>query len=198
MTDAWVRLGVIARAHGVRGALKLKLENPDGRTLRKGVVVRVRPAPDAKVQHAQAQGATEHRVASYAASVLTLEDVVDRDGADALRGAELSVRRADFPDADLYLVDLVGAPVVDEAGAVLGHVSSFIDRAKQPLMIVKRARDEVSVPYVAALVLEASPTRVVLRPPPGLFDDDAIEVEPSADAAVDSDESDESDAAGDR
>ena len=189
MPDAWVRIGVVARAHGVRGAIKLKLDNEQSRTLRPGLVVRV--------------GEREHRVARYAAGILTLEDVHDRDGADALRGQALVVRRADFPEQGLYLVDLVGAPAQLESGEVIGRVHGFIDNGPQSLLVVKRARgDEVSVPFVPALVVEATPARVVLRPPPGLLDDDAVVVpqSPEDDAGgsdADIEDADEADAPGD-
>jgi 16S rRNA processing protein RimM len=183
MADTWVQLGVVARAHGVRGALKLKLDNDASKTLREGLVVRV--------------GDREHRVARYAGGVLTLVDVTDRDLADALRGKPLWVRRADFPEQGLYLVDLIGAPVfIDgrtETGAHIGVVHGFVEAGTQRLVIVKRPHDEVSVPYVSVIVIEASPQRMVLRPPPGLLDDDAIVVPQAPDDASDdaSDDGDE-------
>ncbi|OGQ18186.1 MAG: hypothetical protein A2138_15180 [Deltaproteobacteria bacterium RBG_16_71_12] len=124
-------------------------------------------------------GGRVHRVAGYAPGVLTLDDVADRDAADALRGVELFVRRADFPadPASVYLVDLIGAAVVDEAGRALGTVEGFSDNGAQPLLSVARpGGSSVLVPFVPALVRSAGQGRVVLSPPPGLFvESDALE-----------------------
>lgn len=163
--DGWVSLGVVARSHGIKGALKLHSWTGEDAALRPGLEVRL--------------GGRVHRVAAYAPGVVELDDVRDRNAADALRGVELFVRRADFPtDEDaLYLVDLIGAPVVDEAGASLGSVEGFLDNGAQPLVSVARAgAPSVLVPWVPAIVRSADKARVVLAPPAGLFvDADALE-----------------------
>lgn len=163
--DGWVSLGVVARAHGVRGALKLHTWSDETDALRAGLEVKV--------------GERVYRVAGYAPGVLTLDDVSDREAAERLRGVEVFVRRADFPvdDASVYLVDLVGAAVVDEAGHALGVVEGFSDNGAQPLVSVARAgAPSVLVPWVPAIVRSAERGRVVLAPPAGLFvDADAIE-----------------------
>ena len=164
--DGWVSVGVVARSHGLRGALKLHGWADDDPDLRAGLDVKL--------------AGRVHRVAGYAPGLLELADVHDRDAADALRGAEVFVRRADFPvddDSGLYLVDLIGATVVDEAGAVLGKVEGFSDNGAQPLISVARAGStSVLVPWVPAIVRSADKERVVLTPPPGLFvDADALE-----------------------
>ncbi len=164
--DGWVSLGVVARAHGVKGALKLHCWAEGPHALRPGLDVRI--------------GGRVYRVAGYAPDVLTLDDVHHRDAAEALRGAEVFVRRADFPaddDEGVYLVDLIGAAVVDLAGAPLGTVEGFTDNGAQPLLSVARpGAASVLVPFVPAIVRSAEKGRVVLTPPPGLFvDADALE-----------------------
>jgi len=163
--DGWVSLGVVTRSHGIKGALKLHCWTEDDGVLQPGLEVRL--------------GERVHRVAAYTHGVVELDGVRDRNAADALRGAELFVRRADFPaeEGELYLVDLIGAPVVDEAGAPLGTVEGFSDNGAQPLVSVARAgAPSVLVPWVPAIVRSADKTRVVLAPPAGLFvDADALE-----------------------
>lgn len=163
--DGWVSLGVVTRAHGIKGALKLRPWAEDVGVLRAGLEVKL--------------GGSVHRVAGYAPGVLTLDDVGDRDAAEALRGTELFVRRADFPvdPATLYLVDLIGAVVVDESGRALGTVEGFSNNGAQPLLSVARpGAASVLVPFVAALVRSADKGRVVLAPPPGLFvESDALD-----------------------
>lgn len=158
--DGWVSLGVVARSHGVRGGLKLHCWGDDEGVLRPGLEIRI--------------AGRVYRVAGYAPGVLELDELDDRDGADALRGQEVFVRREDFPAAEggLYLVDLIGAAVVDVDGAPLGTVEGFSDNGAQPLMSVARpGAPSVLVPYVPAIVRVAEKGRVVLAPPPGLFHD---------------------------
>lgn len=167
--DGWVSLGVVARAHGLKGAVKLHLWDGDGAVLRPGLEVRV--------------GDRTRRVVSYAAGLLQLEGVVDRTAAEGLQGRELLVRRADFPvdEASTYLVDLVGAEVRDEAGRLLGHVRAFSDNTAQVILeVATAAGTEVLVPFVAPIVVQAEQGVVVLRPPGGMFDDDVIVDEPDA------------------
>jgi 16S rRNA processing protein RimM len=161
--DGWVSIGVVARAHGLKGALKLHPWNDGGgHVLEPGLEIRV--------------GGKKRRVARYASAILELEGLDDRNESETLKGQEVLVRRADFPEEEgaVYLVDLVGAPVLDGAGASLGTVVGIGDNGAQPLLVVKTGRGEVLVPFVAAFVTEATNERVVLTPPRGLFDDDAV------------------------
>jgi 16S rRNA processing protein RimM len=169
--DGWVSLGVISRAHGLKGALRVHLWHDEGAVLRGGLAIRI--------------GAKTYRVATYAAGILTVDGVTDRNASEALQSQEILVARTDFPQAegDVYLVDLVGAPVLDESGRKLGTVAGISDNGAQPLLLVHGHGKEVMVPFVPAIVLAADHDEVLLRPPPGLFDE--------ADAVVDDEETGE-------
>jgi 16S rRNA processing protein RimM len=176
-TDGWVSLGVVGRPHGIKGTCHFHPWNAAGETLRAGLDVQV--------------GRELRRVARYAASLLSFEGVASREDAAALQGREVFARRDDFVDKDeLFLVDLVGAPVRDVHGRSLGLVAALSDNGAQPLLVVRRdgTDEEVLVPFVPAIVRDASPTAVVLAPPAGLFDEaEAIEARDHADAAPDGD-----------
>ena len=162
-SDGFVSLGVVARAHGIRGGLRMHLWNADSDTIRQGMVIRL--------------GARACQVTSCESGILYVQGVSDRNQAEALQGHEIKVLRRDFPSQELYLIDLIGASVVDEAGADLGVVAGTSENGPQVLLSVTFYNREVWVPYVSDIVREASATRVVLRPPLGLFrDEDAIVV----------------------
>lgn len=162
--DGYVSIGVLAKAHGIKGAIKFHPWNDEaGDVIEAGLQIRV--------------GDTNRRVVRYASKILELEGLTDRNESEKLMGKEVFVRREDFPQEEegaLYLVDLVGAPVFDVSGASLGTVQGISDNGAQPLLMVQTASGEVLVPYVDAFVREASQERVVLAPPKGLFDEDAI------------------------
>jgi 16S rRNA processing protein RimM len=176
----WVRLGVVGRPHGVRGAVKLHLDNPDGRTLRSGLAVRV----------TFGAVSTSRVLRRAAAGVVEFADVADRDAAAALTHAVVEVRREDFVDDEddgVFLIDLIGRAVVDVGGQSLGRISSFHDNGAQPLAEVTTASGErVLVPFVPPIVVDAGDP-VVLAPPLGLFDDAQAIVagDASADASGD-------------
>jgi len=73
--------------------------------------------------------------------VAHLAGLTDRDGALALRGFRVFVRRADFPvldnDDEFYWVDLVGLDVVNEAGDALGRVADLIDNGAHAVLRVE-------------------------------------------------------------
>jgi 16S rRNA processing protein RimM len=165
--DRFVRIGVVGRPHGVRGALKVHLDNPKGRTLVAGRAVRC-VLPGRTVDHV---------VQTAGGGVVTFVGLDDRTVAEALVHAEVQVRRKDLVgDGDgVFLVDLVGAPVVDGAGGPLGSLKGFIDTGAQLLGEVATPGGRVVlVPFVAPILVQAGPP-IVLAPPGGLFnEDDAI------------------------
>lgn len=165
--DRLVRLGVVGRPHGVRGGLKVHLDNPKGRTLIAGRKVRLQLAGRA----------LDHVVAIAGGGVVTFVGVEGRTAAEALVHAELFVRRGDLAaDGDgAFLVDLVGQDVVHTDGRPLGTLAGFIDTGAQLLAEIRLEGGRVVlVPFVAPIVVGAGPP-IVLAPPAGLFDgEDAV------------------------
>jgi 16S rRNA processing protein RimM len=172
--DRFVRIGVVGRPHGVRGALKVHLDNPKGRTLVAGRAVRC----------VLAGRVVEHVVKSAGGGVMTLEGLDDRSGAEALVHAEVQVRRKDLGgEGDgVFLVDLVGAPVTDSTGAALGTLKGFTDTGAQLLAEVATPGGRVVlVPFVPPILVQAGPP-IVLAPPGGLFNDEDALVADDEDA----------------
>src|SRR6476661_894589 len=108
--DAWVPLAEVARPHGVRGELRLKLFNKDSDLLLnlEEVLVRLKEGGEHEVTVDKARRAD-------IAILMKLHSVDDRDRADELRGALICARRRDFPaleEGEFYTCDIVGARVV--------------------------------------------------------------------------------------
>jgi 16S rRNA processing protein RimM len=87
--------------------------------------------------------------------------VVDRAGAEALRGARLFVSRSSFPTAgqdEFYWVDLLGLAVFNRDGEHLGDVVGLIDTGPHSVLRVLHPdagtaeADERLIPFVAAFV----------------------------------------------
>lgn len=107
--DAWVALAEIARPHGVKGEVRLRLFNKTSDTLldQEEVLVRLPAGEEHEVSVEAARRADD-------AILMKLFSVDDRDRAEDLRGAHVCIRRRDFPvatDGEFYAVDVVGAEV---------------------------------------------------------------------------------------
>lgn len=167
---AWVRVGVVARPHGVRGGLKLHLDNPDSELLRPDLTLRL--------------GDDEHVVVRVLGDArVMLADVSSREAAEALRAREVFVRREDFPppsEDEAYLIDLVGARVVHaDDGRLLGVVERFSDNGAQPLAEIKTPAGGGLrlMPFVPGIVTDVDEAAgvITVAPPEGLLEGEALE-----------------------
>jgi 16S rRNA processing protein RimM len=110
--DAWVALAEVARPHGVRGEVRLRLYNRDSDLLLEQDEVLVR-FPDGEEQEVSVDSARR----ADDAILMKLYSVDDRDRAEDLRGAVVCVRRGAFPaplPGEFYACDVEGARVVVE------------------------------------------------------------------------------------
>ena len=93
--------------------------------------------------------------------VAQVQDVTDRSGAEALRGARIFIGRASFPTADkdeYYWVDLIGMTVVNREGQTLGTVAGLIDTGPHSVLRLEAATpaEERLIPFVGAYVDDVS------------------------------------------
>ncbi len=165
-----LRLGVITRPHGVRGAVRVRLDNPDSAVFAPGLEVGLDDGRTLTIEGVFGQGDRLH-----------FAGVNSRNDAEGLRGRVLLVPRDILPapdDDEVYLVDVIGAQVLLEDGTPLGTISRFWDNGAQPIADVKTASGEVSMPFVPGLLVDVDvdAMRVVVRPPEGLFFGEADEV----------------------
>ena len=90
--------------------------------------------------------------------VATVQEVGDRDAAQALAGARVFVSRASFPTPDpdeFYWIDLIGLAVVNRQQVALGQVTGLIETGPHCVLRIKPVlehEDERLIPFVAAYV----------------------------------------------
>jgi 16S rRNA processing protein RimM len=106
--------------------------------------------------------------------LLVLEGVADRDAADRLRGAWLSIPAADARPLDpgeFWPHQLVGLAVVDRQGRERGRVADVVPGSAHDLLSVELpGGGSALVPVVAALVtVELEEGRVLVDAVPGLL-----------------------------
>jgi 16S rRNA processing protein RimM len=150
--DAWVPLAEVARPHGVRGELRLRLYNGDSDLLLEQDEVLVR-FPNGEEQEVSVDGARR----ADDAILMKLYSVDDRDRADDLRGAVICLRRGSFPppeEGEFYACDIEGARVVldDGSGEVreIGRVVAL--RAYPASDVIEVAAVDGGLPWEIPLV----------------------------------------------
>ena len=158
MPDSRILLGVIGRAHGVRGLVRVTSHTADPAGL-----TTYGPLTDAKGRRFalrwRGEGVAEVTELVGDAAV----KVTDRNVAERLTNTPLYIERTQLPPPDedeFYLTDLIGLPAFDPAGAALGRVavvhdygagtSIEIERDHAPALIVPFTQACVPVVDVAA------------------------------------------------
>lgn len=156
--DAPVTLAVVTGAHGVTGEVRLKLFGEGVAALKRFRAFNAGSLTLAKVRDDGKGGA----VARFA-------EVTDRNAAEALRGTELTVLRADLPaleDGEYYHADLLGLEAVSDAGEALGTVIAVENFGAGDILEIRRASGKsFMVPMTEDAVPEWSEVRVVISAP---------------------------------
>jgi 16S rRNA processing protein RimM len=158
-------VGVVTRAHGVRGevAVQNRSDNPD------------RWAPGSVVFVGSGATLTVAAVRAHGGRLLvTFEGVADRAGAESLRGRELLVPRSwlpELPPGEWWPDQLEGCAVLTDTGRTLGVLTEVITNPANDLWVaVDDAGVETLVPVVRELLVEVDvdAKRIVVRDVPGL------------------------------
>jgi 16S rRNA processing protein RimM len=159
-----VEVGLIVDAWGIKGALKVLPFSSDPQALFSSRRWHLRPPlgrPAAAPRIPALLRVTSAREHG-GVIVATVQDVTDRNAAEALIGSRVFVSRASFPTAgkdEFYWVDLIGLDVVNRSGESLGKVADLMDSGAQTVLRTVTATDgpdqpevERLIPFVAAYV----------------------------------------------
>ncbi len=161
-------VGRIGRPHGLHGevAVQVRTDFPDQR-----FVVGAQLSGDA------GRTLTVETVRPHSGALLIrFAGVADRDAAARLSGLVLTAdvtARPELDDPDeFYDHQLEGLAAVGPDGAVLGTVREVVHAPASDLLVLETDHGEALVPFVREIVpqVDLAGGRVVLDPPPGLFD----------------------------
>ena len=149
-----LEVGRVAKAHGLRGEVVVALSTDRTERLDPGTVLHS-DRGDLVVVSARPH---QHRW------IVQFEGVHSREAADALHGELLRAEPLDDPDA-LFVHELIGSEVVDEAGTVLGTVESVEQNPASNLLVLDGgALDPVR------FITAREEHRLVVDVPQGLLD----------------------------
>ena len=107
--------------------------------------------------------------------LISFESSVDREAAEALRGAELRVARDDVPgarDGQYYYFELVDCLCRDAVAGDLGPVVAIIEDGGGLLLEVDRDGQKVLIPFVRSFLrrIDVEAGEIDLDLPPGLLE----------------------------
>lgn len=175
-----VIVGRIRRAHGIRGEVLVEVltDSPDaifapGARLFAGTSTGD-PAPgDPELVVAEARPFKD-------ALLVRFEAVPDRNAAERWRDRYLLVPldEVEAPGEDeIFIHDLIGLEVELPDGTRVGQVASTLETGAGLLLEIRRSQDVVLLPYDLEFVREVDidANRLIVDPPPGLFDPEATE-----------------------
>ena len=161
-----ILLGVIGRAHGIRGRARVTSHTAD---------------PVALTAYGPLSDGTGRRftlrwVGEGVAEIFEIIDgapvkITSRAAAERLTNTKLFVGRAALPppeEDEYYLTDLTGLAAVDEKGAALGLVAAVHDHGAGVILEIAREHGaSLLIPFTAACVPEVNIAagRVVIAPP---------------------------------
>lgn len=165
----FVVIGLLRRAHGVGGELSVesltdmpeRFDKLERVLLRHGGCTR-----EIGVRRVRGKGRS---------ILLKLEGVDDRTSAEALRGAEIGVRREDVwpvPEDTYYVFELIGCRVVSETGRDVGVIDDVWKMPANDVFAVTSGSREVLIPVVKSVVRKIDLERkvVVIEEMEGLLD----------------------------
>ncbi|HJP73083.1 MAG TPA: ribosome maturation factor RimM [Pseudonocardiaceae bacterium] len=166
-------VGRIVKPHGIHGELVVEphTDSPEIRFAAGSVL-------SANLRDGSKRDLTVTAARPHSGRLLVVVDgVADRDTAESLRGTLLLAPGGALPpieDPDeFYDHDLEGLSVFTTEGTEVGEIVEVLHGGGSDLLLIKRERDEVMVPFVSQIVPEVDVRggRVVIDPPEGLLDE---------------------------
>lgn len=167
-----VLVGQVRRPHGVRGLLVVESLTDNPQRFQPGSRLRASGgALGAAARELTVERAQEHS----GALLVAFAGVEDRDGADALRGCELSVPLAEVPpleEGTWYEFQLVGCRCRDAAAGDLGEVVDVVEDGGGLLLLLDDGERRLPVPFVTAFLrrVDVEAKEIDLELPPGLVE----------------------------
>lgn len=113
---------------------------------------------------------------SKGAVLLKLKEITDISAAEALKGADLYVKREDaapLPHGRYYIVDIIGCEVYTDAGRLLGKIIDVFKTGSNDVYTVKGDK-EYLIPVIDEVIFstDIENKKIVIKPLKGLIDDE--------------------------
>jgi 16S rRNA processing protein RimM len=162
-----VIVGRVVRPHGLAGEVVVESSSDVEARFEPGSILRLGPA-GRRVEVAHCRPFGDRLLVRF-------EGMPDRTSVEGLRGLELTVERADVPEApagSFYHFELLDCACHDRAVGELGTVRAIHEDGGGLLLEIERGDRRVLVPFVDAFLVrvDVAARRIDLDLPPGLVD----------------------------
>jgi 16S rRNA processing protein RimM len=169
-TPELIRVGYVSGSHGVRGAVRIRLDNPGSALLRCADRLTL-------AQHGETieYRVTRARSAGKGAFKVSLDGVTSADRALSLRGATVMIAVAALPPSaprEFYYFEVVGCNVLTTSGVPVGIIEEVFSNGANDIWVVRDRSAEHLVPVIEDIVkeIDLGSRRVVIETVPGLLD----------------------------
>jgi len=165
-----LRVGRITGAHGLKGALRLRPDDPDSDTLEQ--VARVFLESGGEAREFRLTGITRLNATTRR---ITLHGVNDITAAESLKNAVVMLAAEDLPPTkpgEFYYYQAIGCEVFLTDGSRIGAIEEVFSNGAHDIWVVRDSEREVLVPVIADVVkaMDFAARRVTIEPVPGLLD----------------------------
>jgi 16S rRNA processing protein RimM len=163
-----VLVGIVARAHGLRGEVVVDpTTDTPGRFDPERVVAAGLPSGASRTLKVATSRPFQGRW------LVRFEGVETRTDAEALHGAELTIRLdqvAPLPEGRFYRFQLIGLTARTPEGDLLGRVEDVFATGSNDVLVVRGGRGEILIPLLDTVCrsVDAASGTIVLAPPAGL------------------------------
>jgi len=161
----------IGAAHGIKGEVRLKSFTADPLAVGSYGPLTTEDGREFAISAARKAAGTSPDML-----VVRLDGVATRNAAETLNGIDLYLPRERLPDTDadeFYHADLIGLDAVGVDGAAFGTIVAVQNFGAGDLLeIAPKSGPTILVPFTHGIVpdVDLAEGRVVVDPPPGLFD----------------------------
>jgi 16S rRNA processing protein RimM len=167
--DKYVLLGKVAKAHGLRGEVKIfsfsgQPENFSGYKEIVLVDTSGNLSSSLAVEKFRAHGKT---------AIVQLASINSRDRAEEIEGRGVLLAKnllPDTADGEYYWYQYEGKLVLDQSGQTIGRVESLFSNGAQDIMVVKSGDKEILIPVTKSIIVGETAEELIINPPPGLLD----------------------------
>ncbi|NOR26564.1 MAG: 16S rRNA processing protein RimM [Desulforhopalus sp.] len=168
-TDKYVLLGKVAKAHGLRGEVKIfsfsgQPENFCG--YKEVILVNTTGNLSSAfaIEKFRVQGRTV---------IVKLDRVDSRGQAEEIEGMGVLLAKDLLPDTaedEFYWYQYEGKLVFDQSGRSIGRVESLFNNGAQDIIVVKSGTEEILIPVTKSIIVKETAEELIVNPPPGLLD----------------------------
>lgn len=157
MADDSIILAAVAGAHGVSGEVRLKLFAQNVESLKRHTALWI----------GERQFTLRSIKASGGMPVVRFAEIADRNAAEALRGALVSIPRDALPpleEGEYYHADLIGLPCVGRDGEPLGMVVAVENFGAGDILEIEKGDGKRSMVPFRAGIADLEEGRIAVDP----------------------------------